>query len=317
MSKQLLKFVFIFLVTGLFIACNSTKETTTKTVEKKVEKPKDTNVYNLVGHTAESHKKGIEVTKLYASKNGTFKVTPNGGAQQVGTITYFMLDEAYELIYEGNEFSKLYMKDDFSLDYMMNGERQLSYEYGKLNGKEIFFNQSENGVWQAKNRDEIPDELLGELGTEEAKVAHYQTSETVKLPKTFYPSAVQVGDSWDVNGDDLRWILDGLTSSYDATGKMTLKEVVKEEEEPIAIISFNFAINFISVFNNASPPLKKQLAFEGEIRRSLKDFIDKKVVLEGAYNITRVKPKQGDVPQLDIDIQSTGVLTYTEELLDN
>ena len=128
---------------------------------------------------------------------------------------------------------------------------------------------------------------------------------------------MQVGDSWDVNGDDLRWILDGLTSSYDATGKMTLKEVVKEEEEPIAIISFNFAINFISVFNNASPPLKKQLAFEGEIRRSLKDFIDKKVVLEGAYNITRVKPKQGDVPQLDIDIQSTGVLTYTEELLDN
>ena len=131
MSKQLLKFVFIFLVTGLFIACNSTKETTTKTVEKKVEKPKDTNVYNLVGHTAESHKKGIEVTKLYASKNGTFKVTPNGGAQQVGTITYFMLDEAYELIYEGNEFSKLYMKDDFSLDSMMNGERQLSYDYGK------------------------------------------------------------------------------------------------------------------------------------------------------------------------------------------
>jgi hypothetical protein len=316
MNRKISKYFLLVLAFGIMASCNSSKKTTEEE-KTAVEKPKkDTNTYNLMGKSIVSARKGILTTKKYSAQNGTFKVSVDGAAQQVAPITYLLLEEVYEKTITDDGLTKRFIKDDFSLDYLMNGERQLSYELGQLNGVELQFNNAENGGWQIANRDDLKSEILQMATVEESILAQYQTGNSISLDKPFYPTAVKVGDTWNLQGNDLRWLLDGFSSSYEASGTMTLNSVGVTETDSIAIINFNCNISYVSVFNNASPPLKKKITFTGVIKRSLKDFIDTETTLEGSYTITRVIPKRGDIPKLDVDIQSTGIMVIKEELLE-
>ena len=192
--------ILAFLV--VITACNTTKTTTDKEKEPVTEpeekpKEKDTNIYNLMGKSSESMKKGILTrTKYVATENSVFKVSQDEGAQSLGDITYFVMEKEDEITFSSDTIKKKFIKDDFSLDYNMNGERQLSHEYGALNGIEAIFDVTEGGVWQLTNKENFKTELLPLLSVEEATIANYHKDGNIKLYKTFYPTEVQVGDSW-------------------------------------------------------------------------------------------------------------------------
>jgi len=209
-----------------------------------------------------------------------------------------------------------YIKDDFSLDFVMNGKRELSYEYGNLNGVEAIFESSGDGKWYMISLEDFDTEQIPDLKMMELNLAESYPGTNTHGRKGFYPKSAKVGDVWALGGNDLKWVLDGASSEYEATGNMTLKEVLATEDDSVAIIDLNLRINYVSVFDPKSPPLKKQLNFSGTVFRSLVDFIDRKTELNGSYVIKRVKPKQTGMPRLDIDIQANGTLLITEEFLD-
>jgi hypothetical protein len=315
MTKRISTYFIMTIAVAIMASCSATKSTSDN--EKTgTEKPKKDNyTYNLMGKSIVSARQGILTNKKFTSQNGTFKVSVDGAAQQVAPISYLMLEEVFEKTITDEGVTKKYIKDDFSLEYLMNGERQLSYELGQLNGVEIAFVKDESNTWQIANKENLKSEILSLSTVEESAIAQFQTGTTVKLDKPFYPAAVKVGDSWTVQANDLRWILDGFSSNYEGSGTMTLNSVGVTPTDSIAIIDFTFNINYVSVFNNASPPLKKQLAFKGVIKRSLIDFVDKEITMEGTYHIARVIPKRADIPKLDVDIQATGKFVIMEEVL--
>lgn len=319
MSKKLFSSLLFIAMFGLIISCNSTK-TTTNEVVKKVEKPKkDNNVYDLMGNSLASAQNGIRISKKYESKLGTVTIGFDGGQPQVGTITYYFIEEENEETFGSNSISKKYIKNDFSLDFMLNGNRELSHEYGPLNEVEVTYSPNSEGTWKVNKIENYSESLKMNLEVEEMLLDNYQTKETVRLNKDFYPSSAKTGDSWTLTNDQLRWFFNELAAQYNASGTMTLKEVITEgegeDEESIAIIDLNLSIHYVSLTNDEQPPLIKDLSFKGQVKRSLTDFIDKEIKLDGSYNIKRVKPAQGELPELDIDIQSTGTYIISEELL--
>nr|VFJ70482.1 MAG: hypothetical protein BECKFW1821C_GA0114237_102322 [Candidatus Kentron sp. FW] len=181
---------------------------------------------------------------------------------------------------------------------------ETEHENGVLQGHTILI-EKQDGVW-TKN-------LIGTKATEAQQI---KLQEPYADEYEMYPAAaIEIGTSWTVAGPQLVYMLGvGNLLSADGSAHFTFEKLEKCGDDDCALISIKRLEIKTKMLDNDGDIMQVNLGGQGVIFRSLSDFVDTKVSLNGTMSVEGTKLINGASIQITVvgPLEMSGV----ERLLD-
>ncbi len=239
--------------------------------------------YNLNGDDKVFGRK-VRSEMVFSSNNGSMtlkmedQVIDAGRMQMKGEI----IEEVFFI--DPHTIEKKFINNLLETATIINNEPyDPKMEIDSIVGQEVRFEKQDSN-WVVKNIDQYPDYLHEDL---------YAEAEMLEgmLSSDYYPRAVKIGESWELEGQDIRQLL-GLLDSDDIRGKAILTLEAVEEHVDDLIAKINVKITCRGVTTEDGLQMNSDIKFEMNVDRSLKTFVDKKVTGIGKMIINVPMPEE-------------------------
>lgn len=190
------------------------------------------------------------------------------------------LEIHYVDTFVGTTMERIVKKDTMQRETIAKGISSKRTCQNILAGKKILFKRKKDS-WSAPEFELYDPEQRGKISMH---LDILNTGNGNRIQDFIYPDYMRIGDTFQVTNKNFNNFYD-LSEVTSSSGTFTLKDVVVENDETIAVFEVDFKINGLYDTDEAS------IDFKGTIKRSISKFYDKEIDVMGetTFRMERIK----------------------------
>ncbi|WP_420574443.1 hypothetical protein [Kordia sp.] len=231
----------------------------------------------------------LDATQTFSKKEVTYQMKNTGRGTIISEyndsaleaiIKKYSAEVHYEDVFSATRIKRIFKKNSVSIESIARGTPSTYNRQNMFKEKAVVF-EREKELWKVPKLD-IYDSLQRERINIFLRTLN--TGNSNRIQDFIHPDYMQIGDTFQLKNSSVNNFFD-LSKSTSTKGKFTLRNVIIENDDTVAIFEVDFKIEGLSDNDDMT------VNFKGTIKRSISKFYDKEIDLHGETSVFMKKEK--------------------------